>query len=518
MKVAPGGRAGTLMLVASAVLAAGAICVLLLTSDDRALRLGLLAALWAAMLAGVLAARYRTHAVQAEEVAEQAQDSVERAQEVYEQELEREVTARKQHELEFELAKRKELEDASRAELDRLRSEVEALQQTLRQLLDGEVLYERIALTAQATRMRAGGDDVRYLEQGGMDAYDELGLEALANSMDGARHGAAYRDNAGTDSDHDGARQRSPAPARAGHANGVRPGQPQEASTETFARVIEYSDASHGGSANSSAGGFQSAPYNGHSSSYNGHAARGGSGTPAAHNNGHSANEPHNPAPPRGSHHARPEDSPATGGPSGEASSWFTPPTGPGPTHGTGRPQGQSPGRPQGQSSGRPQGQSSGRPDGQPDAGPAAGPTGRHTAGHGSHVAEHEPRTWQQWGADDSDPPRHGHGGAHGAHSAVRAGQHDRPEHEHRSGHERPAEHGLHSRHDRVAGDATHDRLVGEDRTGGQWPAADDRRARGAHEADEPDDTGTHAEGRPVSELLASYGGGVEPRRRRRRE
>lgn len=157
MDLAPGGRAGRFALVVGLALAAGATVVLLASSDTRVLRLGLVAALWAALLSAWIASQYRKRAEKADESAQEAKDT-------YQRELEREVVARERHELEFEAETRREVDAASREELEKLRSEVEALQQSLRQLLDGEVLYERVALTAQATRMRTTGEDDRYLD------------------------------------------------------------------------------------------------------------------------------------------------------------------------------------------------------------------------------------------------------------------------------------------------------------------------------------------------------------------
>ncbi|MDV6011428.1 DUF6779 domain-containing protein [Haloechinothrix sp. LS1_15] len=325
MKVAGGGRAGTVMAVLGGVLVVAATGVLLLSADTRLLRLGLVAALWAVLLAAIVATRYRA---QAEESAASAAN----AKEIYERELEREIAARKEHELEFELRKRRELESNAQEQVNALRAELEQLQQTLRQLLDGEVLYERIALTAQATRMRASGDDFKYLEQGAGRVVSDQGRAA---------------------------RQVDPP-------------------TDTFAPVTDHGE-----------------PYrNGHGS---------GNGAPVA-------------------------DSP---------SPWFS-------------------------VSDRPTTRTGGRQQRQrPATVAAASRAARHShegARPGPEVPrrhEHEPRTWQQWGADDGQP----------------RGQQ------------------------------------------GESPGRSDSNAGGP----EPDTGGSHSAGRPVSELLASYGSEVQPRRRRRR-
>lgn len=143
-------------LVVGFILALGATAALVFGDDARWLRLGILAALWAALLGAFLALRYRRHAAQTE-------DAVARAQETYELELEREIDARREHELEVEAEIRQRVERDSRAELEALRSEVTALRESLQSLFGGEVLYERVALTAQSTRMRSLQDDQRVV-------------------------------------------------------------------------------------------------------------------------------------------------------------------------------------------------------------------------------------------------------------------------------------------------------------------------------------------------------------------
>lgn len=141
------------------VLAVGATIPLVLADDIRYMRLGIVAALWAALIGAFLAVRYRRQATSTEEVVAQAQ-------EVYELELEREIAARREFELEVEAETRQRIESESRSELDALRSEVASLRENLQSLFGGEVLLERVALTAQATRMRALHEEQRIVESG----------------------------------------------------------------------------------------------------------------------------------------------------------------------------------------------------------------------------------------------------------------------------------------------------------------------------------------------------------------
>lgn len=157
---APGRRSGGRLWPAVGVLlAVGATVALILAEDMRLLRLGVLAALWAALIGTFLATRYRRKAVESDVAAS-------KAQEIYELELEREVAARHEFELEVEAETRERVEDESRAELEALRAEVSSLRESLQSLLGGEVMWERIALTAQSTRMRSFGEELPLVTAG----------------------------------------------------------------------------------------------------------------------------------------------------------------------------------------------------------------------------------------------------------------------------------------------------------------------------------------------------------------
>ncbi|MDQ0378753.1 DUF6779 domain-containing protein [Amycolatopsis thermophila] len=140
-------------------LAVAATIPLVLADDVRYMRLGIVAALWAALIGAFLAVRYRKQATTTEE-------AVAQAQEVYELELEREIAARREFELEVEAETRQRVEAESRTELDALRAEIASLRDNLQGLFGGEVLLERVALTAQATRMRALREEQRVVEPG----------------------------------------------------------------------------------------------------------------------------------------------------------------------------------------------------------------------------------------------------------------------------------------------------------------------------------------------------------------
>ncbi len=129
-----GGRVlmlGTVMLaaVAAAVLAVGA-------QDAHLLRLGLVAALWAALLGAFAAARMRR------EISSDASRSDE-LRTVYQLELEREVAARREHTLTVERELREQTEQVERREIAALRAELAAIRASLEKLVGENPLGER---------------------------------------------------------------------------------------------------------------------------------------------------------------------------------------------------------------------------------------------------------------------------------------------------------------------------------------------------------------------------------------
>lgn len=147
-----GSMVGRALLVGAVVFAAAATGLLVLTDEQKWLRLGIVAALWAALTGAFLAVWYRR------QVTDQREAIAER-QQIYELELEREVAARREHELEVEAAARRKAEESSRDDLAALRAELQNMRQTLEGLLGGEFLVERYALRAEATRMRSIEED-----------------------------------------------------------------------------------------------------------------------------------------------------------------------------------------------------------------------------------------------------------------------------------------------------------------------------------------------------------------------
>ncbi|GHH49979.1 hypothetical protein GCM10017774_58330 [Lentzea cavernae] len=137
-----------MLLVAALALALVAAAVLVLSDSARMLRLAVVAALWAALVGAFLAAKYRKQVTERD-------DEVADLQSVYELELEREVAARREYELEIESETRKRIEEESRADIEALRADLHSLRDNLQALLGGDVLVERVALRAESTRLRS---------------------------------------------------------------------------------------------------------------------------------------------------------------------------------------------------------------------------------------------------------------------------------------------------------------------------------------------------------------------------
>ncbi|MDQ3886975.1 MAG: hypothetical protein M3308_08225 [Actinomycetota bacterium] len=130
-----------LVVAAAAALALGA-------DDTRLLRMGILASLWAALLGAFAAAKMRREVASGSERAEDLRT-------IYRLELEREIAARREHELVVERELRREAREDSRHELEELRAELRSLRESLRQLFGGELLVERVAVRAESTRVRS---------------------------------------------------------------------------------------------------------------------------------------------------------------------------------------------------------------------------------------------------------------------------------------------------------------------------------------------------------------------------
>ncbi|MFI6997246.1 DUF6779 domain-containing protein [Nocardia sp. NPDC050175] len=138
--------AGKLFIGVLILLGLVASVFLVFSNSLQFVRIGLVAALWAAVIGALAATRYRKEAT-----IDKAK--VRDLQTVYELQLEREVTARREFELGIESRVREEV-GADATELAALRAELTVLRTSLQRLFDGDLPMDRPALRADATRIQ----------------------------------------------------------------------------------------------------------------------------------------------------------------------------------------------------------------------------------------------------------------------------------------------------------------------------------------------------------------------------
>ena len=139
-----GGRGGlrTFALVAAVAIALASTAVVVLSDDEQTLRLAVVGALWAFVLAVFAAPRRREAEVTAGDP-----DAALELRRAYEIELEKEVAARREYELQLEVYLRRELEQGLAEDVAALRDEVGRLHGEMIDRLDGELQMERIQTT-----------------------------------------------------------------------------------------------------------------------------------------------------------------------------------------------------------------------------------------------------------------------------------------------------------------------------------------------------------------------------------
>ncbi|MFD3706741.1 DUF6779 domain-containing protein [Nocardia sp. NPDC058658] len=131
---------------------------LIFSENVQYVRIGLVAALWAAVIGALAATRYRKDAA-----VDKAK--VRDLQTVYELQLEREINARREYEMGVEARVRAEV-GADSSEIAALRAELTLLRQNLQVLFDGALPEEQVALQADAVRIDA-------LPAGEFNAFDD---------------------------------------------------------------------------------------------------------------------------------------------------------------------------------------------------------------------------------------------------------------------------------------------------------------------------------------------------------
>ncbi|MGV0644820.1 DUF6779 domain-containing protein [Mycolicibacterium sp. XJ879] len=158
-----GRRPGWVLLSALLVLAIAASSALVFTNRVELLKLAVILALWAAVVAAFVSVIYRRQS-------DTDQAKVRDLKLVYDLQLEREISARREYELSVETHLRRELAAEMRAqaadEVAALRAELAALRSNLEILFDAE-LSDRPALETERTTVRAYSDWARDDERPG---------------------------------------------------------------------------------------------------------------------------------------------------------------------------------------------------------------------------------------------------------------------------------------------------------------------------------------------------------------
>ncbi|MFW0787528.1 DUF6779 domain-containing protein [Gordonia sp. CPCC 206044] len=128
--------------------------ILMVFSDQLSVTgsLAVIAALWAAVIGAILVTKFRRQA-------ETAESKSRDLRLVYELQLEREIAARRQYELDVETTIRKELSDESNSEISELREQVMSLRASLEALLGESLPDHRAALPSEKLRELASGID-----------------------------------------------------------------------------------------------------------------------------------------------------------------------------------------------------------------------------------------------------------------------------------------------------------------------------------------------------------------------
>lgn len=134
------------------LLAVASTVFLVFTEQVRWLRFAVILSLWAALIAAFAVTFFRR-------VARAAEQKTEESKRTYELELHREISARREYEIGVSGAARDDAENRHREELAGLREQLDRLNTTLSGLLDGDLLFERLTLSAESTRVRQVGGE-----------------------------------------------------------------------------------------------------------------------------------------------------------------------------------------------------------------------------------------------------------------------------------------------------------------------------------------------------------------------
>ena len=139
-------HAGNLIIGGLILLGLIASVFLIFSSSVQLVRVGLVVALWAAVIGAAAATRYRREAAVGQAKAADLQT-------IYTLQLEREISARREYELGVEARVRAEV-GADATEMAALRAELTVLRENLQRLFDGDLPADRPALRADAVRLQ----------------------------------------------------------------------------------------------------------------------------------------------------------------------------------------------------------------------------------------------------------------------------------------------------------------------------------------------------------------------------
>lgn len=147
------------LLVLGFGLAVAATALVVFADGVRMLRLAVVLALWAALIAAFAVTRSRREA-------KAAATRENEAQLAYQLELHREVAARREYEADLN----KQVAAAQSDQLAELRGQLERLTGVLSSLADGELTVSRLTLSAESARFRAGTAEPHAVRAGGLSA------------------------------------------------------------------------------------------------------------------------------------------------------------------------------------------------------------------------------------------------------------------------------------------------------------------------------------------------------------
>ncbi|MFW0797565.1 DUF6779 domain-containing protein [Gordonia sp. CPCC 205515] len=181
------GRSAGQWLLGLLIVLAIVASILMVFSDQLSVTgsLAVIAALWAAVIGAILVTKFRRQA-------ESAESKSRDLRLVYELQLEREIAARRQYELDVETTIRKEVSAETGEEISELKAQVMALRASLEMLLGESLPDPRVALPSEKLRELASGiggtDDYGHYTTPDDSMLAARDFAATAPATDAGRH------------------------------------------------------------------------------------------------------------------------------------------------------------------------------------------------------------------------------------------------------------------------------------------------------------------------------------------